>query len=151
MFGSLLNLESSLWDDFQRLQWEMDNLLNRNWAGSNIRAVAGGAFPTINVGSTEKAVHVYAFAPGIDPNSLDVSLERNLLTIVGERKAQPQEDGAKQNYYLNERFAGSFRRVISLPEGVDPDKVEAVYRNGVLSITVAKQEAAKPRQIQVTS
>lgn len=149
MFGNLLNLESGLWDEFQRMQWEMDNLFNRNWGRSNIRAVTGKTFPAINVGATPEAVQIFAFAPGIDPKTLDVSLEGNLLTITGERKEEARETGDKAGYYLRERFAGQFRRVVSLPETVNPDKVNATYRNGILNITVAKQEEAKPRQIQV--
>lgn len=89
------------------------------------------------------------FAPGLDTSTLDLSIQRNLLTISGERKAQLP--AAKAQVYLRERFSGAFRRVISLPDDVDPDRVNAAYRNGVLSIAIAKHETAKPRQIQVNA
>ncbi len=151
MFGDLMNLESTLWDDFQRLQREMDELFNRGWGRTSIRATTVGAFPAVNVGVTPDAVHVYAFAPGLDTNALDLSIERNLLTISGERKVAEPAAETEANYYLQERFTGAFRRVISLPEGVNPEQVNAVYRNGVLSITIGKQETAKARQIQVNA
>jgi len=151
MFGDLMNLESTLWDDFQRLQREMDELFNRGWGRTSIRATTVGAFPAVNVGVTPDAVHVYAFAPGLDTNALDLSIERNLLTISGERKVAEPAAETEASYYLQERFTGAFRRVISLPEGVNAEQVNAVYRNGVLSITIGKQETAKARQIQVNA
>jgi HSP20 family protein len=89
---------------------------------------------------------VYLFAAGLDPKSLDISLQQNLLTVSGERKATVHEQA---NYYRRERFTGDFRRVITLPEDVDPDRVEAYYRAGVLQVSVQRREAARPRQIQV--
>lgn len=149
MFGDLLSWEGGLWNEFQRMQREMDSLFNLG--RSNIRAVAWGSFPAVNVGSTADTVQVYAFAPGLDMSTLDLSIQRNLLTIAGERKVAEQESGPKAGYHLRERFNGTFRRVISLPDDVDPDKVNATYRNGVLYISIAKHEAAKPRQIQVSA
>ena len=150
MFGDLLSWESGLWNEFQRMQRELDALFNP-LGRTNIRAVAWGSFPPVNVGSTPEAVHVYAFAPGLDMNTLDLSIQRSLLTLAGERKGEAQESGPSAGYHLQERFNGAFRRVISLPDDVDPDRVNATYRNGVLYVTIAKQEAAKPRQIQVSA
>jgi HSP20 family protein len=110
-----------------------------------------GAFPAVNVGVSPDAVHVYAFAPGLDTNALDLSIERNLLTLSGERKVVEPAPETEASYYLRERFNGAFKRVIGLPEGVNPEQVNAVYRNGVLSITIGKQETAKARQIQVNA
>jgi HSP20 family protein len=146
-----MNLEGTLWDDFQRLQREMDELFNRGWGRTSIRATTVGAFPAVNVGVTSDAVHIYAFAPGLDTKALDLSIERNLLTISGERKVVEPAAETEASYYLRERFTGAFRRVISLPEGANPEQVNAVYRNGVLSITIGKQETAKARQIQVNA
>lgn len=151
MFANLINMQGSLWDDFQRLQREMGTLFSPGWGRTSIRAGVRGSFPAINVGTTPEAVQVYLFAPGLDMNTLDLSIQRNLLSVSGERNVTPPESGeqAQAGYYLQERFSGSFRRVISLPEDVDPEQVNATYRHGVLSITVGKREAAKPRQIQV--
>ena len=77
-----------------------------------------------------------------------MSVEKGLLTLAGQRK--PPEKGAKDTtVYAKERFDGAFRRVISLPEDSDPDRVEASYRNGVLKVVIPRLEAAKPRQISV--
>ena len=91
---------------------------------------------------------VYLFAANLDPKSLDVSLQQNLLSVSGSRKVDVNENA---EYYRRERFDGDFRRVISLPDDVDPERVQAKYRDGVLQITVQRREAARPRQITVNS
>jgi HSP20 family protein len=106
--------------------------------------VARGTFPPINVGATPDKLEVYLFAAGLDPKKLQLSLQQNLLTVTGERQAPPSEAAT---YYRRERFNGEFRRVITLPDDVDPDRVEARYRDGVLHISVSRKEAAKPRTI----
>jgi HSP20 family protein len=139
--------------DFEQLQDRIDELLTGRSMPSSIRAVGrAGAFPALNVGTSADALEVYAFAPGIDPKSIDVSVDKGLLTIAGERAVQ--NGGAKsedKSVYANERFAGKFRRVIALPEDAEPTRVDATYRNGVLKIVVPKRESSKPRQIQVSS
>lgn len=97
------------------------------------------------MGDSPEQVDVYVFAAGVDAGSLDVSLRQNLLTISGERKREEKD----KNFFRRERFTGPFQRAITLPEDVDPDKVEARYRNGVLHVTVKRRESAKPRQIEV--
>jgi HSP20 family protein len=146
MFGRLTSFPGSLFDDFRRLEQEMDERFVRSSWPASIRSVAQGAYPPINVGAAPDRVNVYLFAAGLDPKSLDISLQRNLLTVSGERKVTVHEQA---NYYRQERFMGDFRRVITLPDDVDPDQVEAHYRDGVLQITVQRREAARPRQIQV--
>ena len=86
------------------------------------------------------------FAAGVNPESLDISIQQNLLTVEGERRLSTEE-GAE--YYRQERFDGGFHRVITLPDDVDPEKVEASYRDGVLHIVVQRRVSAKPRQIEV--
>ena len=147
MFGSLLNsFDSSLFDDFRRLESEMDELFGGMSWPTGIRAVRRGTFPPINVGATPDRVDVYLFAAGLDPRSLDLSIQQNLLTVSGNRKLQT-DDAAE--YYRRERFDGDFRRVVTLPDDVDPDRVDARYRDGVLQITVQRRESARPRQIEV--
>jgi HSP20 family protein len=114
---------------------------------SSMRSSRADAFPRLNIGSTEEAIQIVAFAPGIDPASLDVTVDKGTLTISGERKAQAPTDGART--YAKERFNGSFRRVIELPRNADAERVEARYENGLLSITVGKREASKPRAIAI--
>ena len=146
MFGSLVNFESNLFDQFRRMEQEMDELFGRWPLPAGIRSVARGTYPPINVGSTPEKVDIYLFAAGLDPKGLDISIQQNLLTVSGERRL-PVNDNV--NYYRQERFNGEFRRAITLPEDVDPDRVEARYRDGVLHLTVPRREVAKPRQIEV--
>jgi len=91
-------------------------------------------------------VDIYLYAAGVDSKSLDISIQRNLLTVAGERKVPVDE---KVNYYRQERYSGEFRRVITLPDDVDPDQVNASYENGILHITVQRHAVAGPRQIEV--
>jgi HSP20 family protein len=133
-----------MFDEFRRLQEQIDSLFD-SWPGAiGIRSVAPGTFPPVNVGATPDRLEVYVFAAGLDPKKIDISMQQNLLAVSGERAAP---DDAAAAYYRQERFAGEFRRVLTLPEDVDPDRVEARYRDGVLHITVSRKEAAKPRTI----
>jgi HSP20 family protein len=147
MFTRFFSPETSLFSDVRRLEQELDELLGgtTSWS-SSIRSLPPGTFPAINVGSTDDQVTVYVFAPGIDPKSLDIQMQQNLLSISGRREDVP-ETGA--TYYRQERFRGEFRRVLTLPEDVDPDKVEAKYREGIVEITLKRRESTKPRQITV--
>jgi HSP20 family protein len=146
MFGRLTNVEGNLFDDLMRMQEEMERISGPRAWPAGIRSVARGTYPPINVGATADGVDVYLFAAGLDPKALDISIQQNLLTVAGERKLH---DPAKVQHYRRERFSGSFRRVISLPEDVDPEKVDAQYVDGVLHIAVQRREASKPRRIEV--
>ena len=139
-------LSSNVFDDFRRLETDLDQLLGRTPYSTGIRAVPRGTFPPVNVGATAEQVDVYVFAAGIDPKSINVSVQQNLLTVSGNRKVEVNPDA---DYYRQERYDGVFHRVIALPEDADPDRVEARYRDGVLHITVQRRQAAKPRQIQI--
>jgi HSP20 family protein len=150
MYPSLTRYPGDLAAGFDALTRTMDQLFGPSGLPSSIRASGRGAFPALNMGTTQEALEIYAFAPGIDASRLEVSVDKGLLTIAGERGAEtPQaEEGA--NVYANERFAGSFRRVVSLPEEVDASRVEASYRDGVLRIVVPKREQSKPRRVAIT-
>lgn len=113
----------------------------------SIRGIARGGFPAMNVGGTPKSVEIYAFAPGVDPASLEVHIEKGVLTVAGERKGEAVPE--KSTLHIDERFAGRFRRVVTLPEDVDPSAVQARYRDGVLHISIARKEAAQPRRIAI--
>ena len=149
MYPSLLRVPGELFAEFDALQRQMERLLGPPGQVSSIRAVQRGSFPPINIGITPEAVEIYAFAPGIDAASLDVSVDKGLLTIEGRRDPVTQENADKLNVYASERVHGEFRRVMSLPEDADPDKVEASYRNGIVHIHIQKREASKPRRIAV--
>jgi HSP20 family protein len=147
MFGSMFSsFDTNLFGELQRLQGEMDQLFGRGGRAAGIRAVRRGSFPPINVGSTPERVDVYLFAAGLDPKSLDISIQQNLLTIAGSRKVEVRPEA---EYYRRERFDGEFRRVITLPDDVDPNRVEAKYRDGVLQVIIQRREASRPRQITI--
>ena len=132
-----------LFAQLDRLQREMQQSVDPN---PSIRGLTRG-FPALNVGGTAKTVDIYAFAPGVDPATLDVQLVKGMLTIAGERKVDTVPE--KATLHIDERFAGRFRRVVSLPDDVDANGVGARYRDGVLHISIARQAAAQPRRIAV--
>ncbi len=146
MFGSLTNFDGSLLDQLRRLERELNEGFGPGGALPGLRAVARGTFPPINVGATPEKVDVYLFSPGLDPKSLDVTIQQNLLTVSGERKTAVPENA---RFYRRERHEGDFRRVITLPDDVDPERVEARYRDGVLHISIKRRESSRPRQITV--
>jgi HSP20 family protein len=149
MFESMWSFPGGLFSEFERLQRDMDELFGRGGMPASIRSVAAGTFPAMNIGNTPNSVEVYAFAPGIDPSKVDVSIDRGVLTISGERSPSAPEDEGKVSVYSRERFSGSFRRAVSLPEDVDPGRVDATYRDGVLRVSIARRESAQPKRITV--
>jgi HSP20 family protein len=147
MYSSLWTFPPSFFSDFDRLNRVFDEHFGGYGAPSSIRSVAPGTFPAINVGNTPTSVEVYAFAPGLDPAKLEVTVDRGVLSIAGEREAPAQPDGSRT--YSRERFSGSFRRAISLPDDADASKVQASYRDGVLRISIERHAEAQPRRITV--
>lgn len=131
---------------FDRLQQEMQGVFDNSPA---IRGSGRGGYPALNIGTTPASVEVYAFAPGMDPASLDVNLDRGVLAISGERRADAPPSDARRTVHLDERFAGRFRRVVSLPDDIDPEAVTASYRDGVLHVRIGRRAAAQPRRIPV--
>ncbi|WP_175958119.1 Hsp20/alpha crystallin family protein [Burkholderia sp. BCC0405] len=142
-----IHFGSDLFDEFARVQRQVANLLGERPAG--IRAVWPGAFPALNVGATDGAIEIVAFAPGMAAADFDVSIDKDLLTISGERKPASRGEGDDLRTYAQERFHGAFRRVVELPRDADPEQVSARYENGCLLIRVGRREAAKPRAITV--
>lgn len=149
MFPSLTRFPGDLFAEMEGLQRQVEQLLGVRRAPSSIRAAERGAFPAINMGVTQDAVEVYAFAPGMDPASIDVSVDKGLLTISGERRSGLPAESEKVCVYAQERFDGAFRRAIGLPEDADATRVEATYRNGVLKIVIPKREASRPRRVEI--
>lgn len=133
--------------EFDRLQRELQQAFDTN---PNIRGAGYGAFPALNIGGTPQSIELYAFAPGLDPNSIEVNLERGVLTISGERVAELPKEDEKVSVHINERFAGRFRRVVSLPDDdINPSGVSARYSDGVLHVSVKRREAPQPRRITI--
>lgn len=115
----------------------------------SIRGIGRTGYPALNVGGTPQSVELYAFAPGLNPDSIEVKVERGVLTIAGERNDSLSTQEEKATVHINERFAGRFRRVVSLPDDVDSNSVSAEYRDGVLHISIKRQESAQPRRISI--
>ena len=132
--------------ELERLQSEIRHNLDLS---PSIRGISRGGFPAINVGSTPKSVEIYAFAPGVDPASIDVHLEKGVLTVAGERRSVLPPPEAKATAHIDERFSGRFRRVVTLPDDIDANSVAARYRDGVLHISIQRRAAAEPRRITV--
>lgn len=144
MFRSLFARD--LFAELDRLQREAQQAFDLS---PTIRGFGRGGFPALNVGGTPQSVELYAFAPGLEPKSIDVQIDRGVLSIAGERKASLPEAGGKATVHINERFAGSFRRVMSLPDDADPNAVSADYNDGVLHVSVKRRESAQPRRITI--
>ena len=148
--NGLFRSSADLFAELNRMQGLFDQVFGPG-SSSSIRSPgrAGAGFPTLNVGTTPTSVEVMALAPGLDPASLEITVDRGLLVLSGERKSA-LPDGERASVYANERFSGRFRRVISLPEDADANRIEATYREGVLRISVGKRESSLPRRIEVS-
>lgn len=132
-----------LFADMDRLHQELAQALDST---PGIRGVGRG-YPALNVGGTARTVEIYAFAPGLDPASIDAQIEKGVLTVSGERKAEALPDKATR--HIDERHVGRFRRVVSLPDDIDPNAVTARYRDGVLHLSIRRRESAQPRRIDI--
>ena len=132
--------------ELDRLQREVQQAFELS---PSIRGRGRGGFPAMNVGGTPRSVEIYAFVPGVDPAGIDVQLEKGVLTISGERNSALPGREEKATVHIDERFAGRFRRVVALPDDVDPNAVQARCRDGVLHISLQRREAAQPRRIDI--
>jgi HSP20 family protein len=101
--------------------------------------------PAVDVIETEDGYVVCADLPGIEVRDIDISVAGNVLTLKGRRRASERHG----EVYRKETWEGTFQRTLSLPAGVDPDKVAAVFKDGVLEVTIGKREEARPRRISV--
>jgi HSP20 family protein len=104
--------------------------------------------PSIDVSETDSHVIVRAEVAGMDKNDLNVTMSDGLLTIRGEKKQEKEEE--KENYRFVERRYGSFSRTLRIPDNVEADKIEASYIDGVLKVSIPKNEAEKPRKIEIS-
>ena len=132
---------ASLQDDFQRMV--------RQVFGDGDASLAGAFSPALDVEETDNEFTLHVEIPGVKPDEVDVSIEENVLTIAGAREFY--SDREAEGFRRIERRFGRFHRAVRLPDRVDPDKVSAAYRDGLLTVTVPKAESAKPRRIQVES
>jgi HSP20 family protein len=103
--------------------------------------------PSVDIFETENDVVVKAEVPGMDPKSIDVRLENNVLLLKGERHFEKETN--EENYHRIEREYGSFSRAFSLPMAVKEEKITAEYKDGILKIVLPKKEEAKPKTIKI--
>jgi HSP20 family protein len=132
--------------DLERMRRDMDRLFERVMGGT-YRPLSAGVFPLINLTEDKDNYYVRAELPGLKAEALNISASGRNLTISGERKISSKGDNVK--YHRREREAGSFSRIIALPGDIDVNKVEAKLSDGILTVSVPKAEAAKPKQIVV--
>jgi len=144
-------------DEISKMRREMDRILGDDrlpsWTFpfsriSFLPGRASRAYPLMNISEDKDNVYVEALAPGLDPETIDVSVAGDQVGLSGEKKALPK-NVKPELIHRSERSAGRFSRSLSLPVAIEGDKVRANYENGVLKIILPKVEAAKPRQIRV--
>jgi HSP20 family protein len=136
----------SFWVDFDHIQRELQSACDASPAQ---RAHGRGDFAAMKVGRTADAVEVAFNAPGMDPKGFEVDVDNGVLTVSGERAAQPMDGDDKSTLRLSERFAGRFSRAVKLPDDVDTSQVTADYRNGVLLVRLARRPMPESRRITV--
>ena len=125
---------------------ELDQLFNQAFTG-DARRIAGRPMP-MDAYRRGDNIWVHLDLPGVTADSVDISVERNVLTVSAERSYQRQEG---DRLYFDERPEGTFRRQVSLGEGLDADAIEADYTDGVLTLRIPVVPQAQPRKINVTS
>ena len=126
--------------DVRRLQSEMNRLFQNAASGS------ASGFPAVNVYASQDGVVITAELPGVRSEDLDVTVHRDTVTLRGERRDEAQD---ARGYHRRERRHGRFARTFGLPFQVDPDRVEAEMRDGVLRLALQRPEQDKPRRISV--
>ncbi|HEY2436979.1 MAG TPA: Hsp20/alpha crystallin family protein [Solirubrobacteraceae bacterium] len=136
--GTIQNEMNRLFNTF----FDQPNPTGRNTAG------ARRWIPAMDLVETGDHYVLRADLPGLSDEDVNVQLEDNVLTISGERKAEHETQ--QEGYHRLERASGAFFRSLTLPEGVDPDGVQANFDRGVLEIRIPKPEQKKPRQVQIS-
>ena len=132
--------------ELDRLQRQMQQATEFS---PSIRGFVRGGYPALNVAGTPQSTEIYAFAPGLEPASIEVKMERGVLSISGERGSGLPGNNDRISVHVKERFSGRFHRVITLPDDLDPNAVKATYREGVLHVSIKRHESAQPRRINV--
>jgi HSP20 family protein len=131
----------NLWD-------QMFNIRNGIGARGGTE-VTGAWYPVVDVRETSDELTLQAELPGLAAEDVGVGVENGVLSISGEKKQEVEEEKDGSDYHLVERRYGRFERSFTLPRSVDAGKVKAEFANGVLTVTLPKAEAAKPRRIEV--
>ena len=148
----LFNLPTAGWHnpflELERMSRQMDQLSNTLMGRPGLRFAPARVFPALNIAEDKDKYYIRAELPSIEADDLKLEVNGRSLSISGERKIKPEGDHVK--YHRREREAGNFSRIIELPGDVDADNVQAKMIDGILTVTIAKSEATKPRQIAVS-
>jgi len=131
-------------DSFRK---EINQLFNDFFSIGPSSLSESGWMPTVDVEVDDREVRIRAEIPGIEEKDLSVTLENDVLTIAGEKKEEKKEENRR--YVISERRFGSFHRAIRLPEGIDREKIEAGFKNGVLKITIPRVEAPEKKRVKI--
>jgi HSP20 family protein len=148
MRNSIVSWERPLFGSLAQFRQELDSLFGEAGIG-DIRSVPRSAFPSIDMGETPEEVRVLVLVPGVDAESLEITMHDGVLKLHGQRQNGAGSDSEQVTYHRRERFGGEFTRTVSLPEAVDPDAVEARFKDGLLTISMKKRAAAQPRRVEV--
>ncbi len=128
-------------DEFDRLTWGL------NRASSDAEVHFTQWTPAVDIVEDSEALKIHAELPGLENKDVTISVKEGVLTLRGERKLK--EEQKKENYYRLERSYGLFTRAFTLPNTVDPEKIQATMKNGVLEIYLPKRPEAKPKEISI--
>lgn len=134
----------SPWTEMNRLQGELNRLFGRGQASSRT-----SRRPAVNVWEGDGRLVLTAELPGVDPDDIDVTVNRNSVALRGKATDVELPDG--QEWHRRERSADAFDRTIELPFEVDPDKTEAAFEKGVLTLELHRPEEHKPKKVQIKS
>lgn len=130
------------------LQREVDDLFDEFFGGDDGDQGTSAVWsPRTDLSETDGAYHLRLDLPGLSKDEIDINLQNNTLTVRGEREST--QTAEEEEYVRVERAFGTFHRTFTLPEAVDAESIEAVYEDGVLTITVPKTETSTPRQIEI--
>jgi HSP20 family protein len=133
----------SLWREMDRLQGEMNRVMG------SFAPRGTGSFPPLNMWANEEHVVLTAELPGVDPDSLDISVVGDTVTLSGSRDLDASGDEAR--YHRHERWHGTFNRTLQLPFRIDAGKVDAQFAKGVLKVMLPRAEEDRPRRISIGS
>ena len=135
--------------DLRSLQNEMNRLFSSTFSGGGGESdlMRGAWSPSVDIFENKDQVVIEAELPGLKPEDVEISIENNLLTIHGERKFEKKDEN--DNFHRVERSYGAFTRSFTLPPTVTSENAQAEFENGVLRLTLAKREEAKPRRIEI--
>ncbi len=134
-------------DSFSLLRKEMEELISNFWGSNPTNWLDGNLSPAVDVSEQENAFLMKVDIPGMEAKDLNVQVHGNTVTVSGQR--QEEKETKDKTYYRMERRQGSFSRTINMPCNINEGEVAAEYVNGVLSLTLPKTEASKPKKIAI--